>query len=113
MADFFFVFIIWLLKDGGWVAVVLFDGIFFGEGVKICFKEELLACCNFYIIVCLFNGVFNFYMGIKINLFFFEKGSLIKEIWYYEYFYLDGVKSYNKICFIYIKEFDVEKVWWG
>lgn len=85
--------------------MVLLDGIFFGEGVKIKIKKLFIEECNLYIIVRLFNGVFNFYIGIKINLLFFIKGKLIKEIWFYEYFYLEGVKNYFKIKLMKFEEF--------
>lgn len=85
----------------------------FGEGVKIKIKKLFIEECNLYIIVCLLNGVFNFYISIKINLLFFIKGQLIKEIWFYEYLYLVGVKNYSKIKLMKFEEFQVEIDWWG
>lgn len=102
-----------MLRDGGRAAVVLPDGTLFGEGVKTRIKEELMTKCNLHTIVRLPNGVFNPYTGIKTNLLFFTKGQPTKETWYYEHPYPDGVKSYIKTKPIDIKEFDVEKAWWG
>lgn len=85
----------------------------FGEGVKIKIKKLLIEECNLYIIVRLFNGVFNFYIGIKINLLFFMKGKFMKDIWFYEYLYFKGVKNYFKIKLMKFEEFQVEMDWWG
>ena len=93
--------------------MVLPDGSLFGEGVKTRIKEELLSKCNLHTIVRLPNGVFSPYTGIRTNLLFFEKGSPTKGIWYFEHPYPQGVKSYNKTYPIDIKEFDLEKAWWG
>ena len=111
-ADLFLALIIRLLKPNGRAAVVLPDGTLFGEGVKTRIKEELLTKCNLHTIVRLPNGVFNPYTGIKTNLLFFEKGTVTKDIWYFEHPYPEGVKSCNKTKPIDIKEFDLEKQWW-
>lgn len=111
-SDLFLALFIKLLKPKGRAAIILPDGILFGEGVKTRIKEELLQECNLHTIVRLPNGVFNPYTSIKTNLLFFKKGSPTKEIWYFEHPYPDGVKSYNKSRPIDIKEFDLEKAWW-
>ncbi|NEN25364.1 SAM-dependent DNA methyltransferase [Cryomorpha ignava] len=112
-ADLFLALIIRLLKKDGRCAVVLPDGTLFGEGVKTRIKEELMERCNLHTIVRLPNGVFNPYTGIKTNVLFFEKGTPTKDVWYFEHPYPEGVKSYNKGKPIGIKEFDLEKAWWG
>ena len=112
-ADLFMILIMKLLKDGGRAAVVLPDGFLFGEGSKSRIKEKLLTECNLHTIVRLPNGVFNPYTGIKTNILFFTKGQPTQDVWYYEHPYPAGVKNYNKTKPIHIKEFDVEKAWWG
>ncbi len=111
-ADLFLVLIIQLLKEGGRAAIVLPDGLLFGEGVKTRIKEKLLEECNLHTIVRLPNGVFNPYTGIKTNLLFFEKGNPTKHVWYYEHPYPEGQKSYNKTRPIHIDEFQPERKWW-
>jgi type I restriction enzyme M protein len=112
-ADLFLVLIMRLLKNNGRAAMVLPDGMLFGEGgVKTRIKEDLLKQCNLHTIVRLPNGVFNPYTGIKTNLLFFNKGRPTESIWYYEHPYPPGVKSYNKTRPMRIEEFDAEKAWW-
>ena len=112
-ADLFVTLIIHLLKNEGRAAVVLPDGFFFGEGMKIRLKKKLLEECNLHTIVRLPNGVFNPYTGIKTNLLFFTKGQPTEHIWYYEHPYPEGVKSYNKTKPMRFEEFQTEIDWWG
>ncbi|TGP82071.1 SAM-dependent DNA methyltransferase [bacterium M00.F.Ca.ET.227.01.1.1] len=115
-ADLFLVLIIELLKKGGRAAVVLPDGILFGEGTKTRIKEKLMSECNLHTIVRLPNGVFNPYTGIKTNLLFFEKGTPTKAVWFYEHPYPKGYKNYSKTRPLRIEEFEgesSEKAWWG
>jgi type I restriction enzyme M protein len=111
-ADLFLVLIMHLLKDGGRAAVVLPDGVLFGEGIKTRIKEKLLAECDLHTIVRLPKGVFAPYTGINTNLLFFTKGRPTSEVWYYEHPYPPGRKSYSKTKPIRIEEFDTEKAWW-
>jgi len=112
-ADLFLVLIKHILKPGGRAALVLPDGVLFGEGAKVRIKEQLLAECNLHTIVRLPHGVFSPYTGIKTNLLFFTKGSPTTHVWYYEHLYPPGVKNYSKTQPIRIQEFDHEKAWWG
>ncbi len=111
-ADLFLVLIMHLLKAGGRCAIVLPDGMMFGEGIKTRIKEKLLDECNLHTIIRLPNGVFKPYTGIKTNLLFFEKGKPTERIWFYEHQYPDGYKSYSKTKPLRIEEFDAEKAWW-
>ena len=120
-ADLFLVLIKHILKANGRAALVLPDGTLFGEGVKTRIKEQLLAECNLHTIVRLPNGVFAPYTGIKTNLLFFTKGSVVDDgaehfhtdtIWFYEHPYPAGYKSYSKTKPMRIEEFDAEKSWW-
>jgi type I restriction enzyme M protein len=111
-ADLFLVLMMTLLKKGGRAALVLPDGLLFGEGVKARIKERLLKECNLHTIVRLPKGVFNPYTGIKTNLLFFTKGEPTKEIWFYEHPYPAGARSYSKTKPLRIEEFEPEKRWW-
>jgi hypothetical protein len=108
----FLVLIMHLLVDGGRAAIVLPNGMLFGEGVKTHIKEKLLEEFNLHTIVRLPNGVFNPYTGIQTNLLFFTKGEPTKEIWYYEHPYPPGYKSYSKRKPVRLEEFEPEKAWW-
>lgn len=113
-ADLFMALIMHLLKhDTGRAAVVLPDGFLFGEGVKTTIKKELLTEFNLHTVVRLPNGVFSPYTGIKTNLLFFEKGTLTKQVWFFEHPYPPGYKSYSKSKPLTIGEFDREKKWWS
>ncbi|MEA3248344.1 MAG: class I SAM-dependent DNA methyltransferase, partial [Nanoarchaeota archaeon] len=112
-ADLFLILIMKLLRDEGRCGLVLPDGFLFGEGVKTRIKEKLLSEFNLHTIVRLPNGVFNPYTGIRTNLLFFEKGKPTKDVWYFEHPLPEGYKTYNKSKPIGIKEFDLEKGWWG
>jgi type I restriction enzyme M protein len=112
-ADLFLVLIKHILKPGGNGAVVLPDGILFGEGVESRIKEQLLTECNLHTIVRLPHDVFSPYTNIKTNLLFFTKGQPTQHVWYYEHPYPAGVKNYNKTKPIRIEEFAAEKAWWG
>jgi ribosome recycling factor len=103
-----------LLKDkGGRGAVVLPDGMLFGEGVKAKVKELLLRDCHLHTVVRLPNGVFNPYTGIKTNLLFFTKGKLTTTIWFYEHRHPVGVTSYSKTKPLRVEELQPIADWWG
>jgi type I restriction enzyme M protein len=102
-----------LLKRDGRCALVLPDGILFGDGIKGKIKENLLQECNLHTIVRLPNGVFAPYTSIKTNLLFFTKGKATETIWFYEHPYPQGYKSYSKTKPIRLEEFEAERIWWG
>ena len=113
-ADLFMALIMHLLKhDTGRAAVVLPDGFLFGEGAKTTLKRELLEEFNLHTIVRLPKGVFAPYTSIATNVLFFEKGEPTKDVWFFEHPYPDGYKSYSRSKPLDIKEFDLEKAWWG
>jgi type I restriction enzyme M protein len=111
-----------LLKDNGRAAVVLPDGVMFGDGIKGKLKELLLRECNLHTIIRLPKGVFAPYTTIKTNLLFFTRKGVVTDgskefatenIWFYEHPYPAGYKSYSKTKPIRIEEFEPEKAWWG
>lgn len=111
-----------LLKDNGRAAIVLPDGVMFGDGIKNKLKELLLRECNLHTIIRLPKGVFAPYTTIKTNLLFFTRKGVVVDgseqfatetIWFYEHPYPAGYKSYSKTKPIRIEEFEAEKNWWG
>ncbi|WP_447891970.1 N-6 DNA methylase [Pseudomonas marginalis] len=112
-ADLFMALIIHLLKPGGRAAVVLPDGILFGEGVKTRLKEHLLEECNLHTIVRLPNSVFKPYASIGTNLLFFEKGTPTQDIWFYEHRVPEGQKSYSMNKPMRIEHLEGCVEWWG
>jgi type I restriction enzyme M protein len=103
-----------LLKEKiGRCAIVLPDGMLFGEGVKAHIKEKLLEKCNLHTIVRLPSGVFNPYTGIKTNLLFFRHGKPTETIWFYEHKYPDGIKSYSKTKPMSLEELEPIRQWWS
>lgn len=111
-ADLFLLLFIQMLKDGGRAGIVLPDGSLTGDGVKARVRQKLLEDCNVHTIIRLPQSVFAPYATVNTNLIFFEKGTLTKEIWYYEHRLPEGAKAYNKTKPILIEEFDGIKKWW-
>jgi type I restriction enzyme M protein len=102
-----------ILKPDGRAAVVLPDGSLFGEGVKTRLKEHLMEECNLHTIVRLPNSVFKPYANIGTNLLFFEKGTLTKDIWFYEQRVPDDQKAYSMTRPIRIEHLKPCVDWWG
>jgi type I restriction enzyme M protein len=112
-ADLFLALIIRLLKPGGRAAVVLPDGVLFGEGVETRLKEHLMEECNLHTIVRLPNSVFKPYASIGTNLLFFEKGEPTKEIWYWQHRVPEGQKAYSMTKPIQLEHLQGCIEWWG
>ena len=112
-ADMFLALIVRLLKPGGRAAVVLPDGLLFGEDVKTRIKEHLLEQCNLHTIVRLPNSVFSPYAKIGTNLLFFEKGEPTREIWFWEHIVPKGQKHYSMTKPIRLGHMADCAAWWG
>ena len=113
-ADLFLALIIRILKPDGRAAVVLPDGLFFGdEAVKMRLKEHLVTECNLHTIVRLPNSVFSPYAVVGTNLLFFEKGGPTNNIWYWEHLVPEGQKAYSKTKPIRLEHFKDCANWWG
>lgn len=80
----------------GRAAVVVPNGMLFGDGICARIKEELLSSFNLHTVVRLPQGVFAPYTGISTNLLFFECGGPTQEVWYYEQPLPEGRKNYTK-----------------
>src|SRR6202008_1010375 len=93
-------------------AMVVPNGVLFGDGVCARIKEELLKEFNLHTIVRLPNGVFAPYTSIPTNLLFFDRSGPTKVIWYYEQPLPEGRKSYTKTAPIQFEEFAACLAWW-
>jgi len=96
----------------GRAAVVVPNGILFGDGVCARIKEQLLKEFNLHTIVRLPNGVFAPYTPIPTNLLFFDRTGPTSDIWYYELPLPEGRKGYSKTQPIRVEEFSDCIAWW-
>lgn len=94
-------------------AVVVPNGILFGEGVGARVKEELLKEFNLHTILRLPNGVFSPYTNIPTNILFFDRSGPTKELWYYEHPLPEGRKNYTKTQPIQLSELRACMDWWA
>ena len=93
-------------------AVVVPNGILFGDGVCGRIKEELFKEFNLHTIVRLPNGVFSPYTGIPTNIMFFDRSGPTKDVWYYEQSLPEGRKNYSKTQPMQFDEFKDCLTWW-
>ncbi|MBI4621993.1 MAG: N-6 DNA methylase [Verrucomicrobia bacterium] len=93
-------------------AVVVPNGVLFGDGVCARIKEELLKEFNLHTIVRLPNGVFAPYTGIPTNLLFFDRSGPTRDVWYYEQPLPEGRKNSTKTAPIQFEEFADCFAWW-
>jgi type I restriction enzyme M protein len=94
-------------------AVVVPNGVLFGDGVCARIKEDLLKEFNLHTIVRLPNGVFAPYTSIPTNILFFDRSGPTKEVWYYEQPLPEGRKNYTKTLPIQFDEFAPCLEWWS
>jgi len=99
-------------EQGGRAAVVVPNGILFGDGVCATIKEELLKEFNLHTIVRLPQGVFAPYTDIPANVLFFERGGPTETIWYYEQPLPEGRKKYSKTAPLQYDELSPAFDWW-
>lgn len=90
----------------GRTAVVVPNGMLFGDGICARIKEELLTDFNLHTIVRLPQGVFEPYTPIQTNILFFERSGPTETIWFYEQPLPEGRKKYTKTQPIQFEEFD-------
>lgn len=98
---------------GGRAAVVVPNGVLFGDGISARIKENLTKDFNLHTIVRLPDGIFAPYTGIPTNLLFFTAGEPTKDIWYYQLKIKDGRKNYTKTNPIQFEEFEEVIQWWN
>lgn len=94
-------------------AVVVPNGVLFGDGVCARIKEEMLRELNLHTIVRLPNGVFAPYTSIPTNILFFDRSGPTKEVWYYEHRLPEGRKNYTKTQPLQFEEFEPCVEWWA
>jgi len=93
-ADLFMTLIMYRLKEGGRVGVILPDGFLFGDdNAKLAIKKKLLSEFNLHTIVRLPNGVFAPYTSIATNILFFDKSKPTEKIDYYQVPLPEGLKN--------------------
>ena len=80
----------------GRAAVVVPNGVLFGDGVCARIKEEMLKNYNLHTIVRLPEGTFAPYTDIPANLLFFDRTGPTESIWYYQIPLPEGRKKYSK-----------------
>lgn len=96
----------------GRAAVVVPNGVLFGDGICARIKEELLKDFNLHTIVRLQPGTFAPYTDIPTNLLFFDRNGPTKEVWFYELPLPEGKKKYSKTSPVQYEEFDLAVKWW-
>ncbi len=99
-------------ETGGRAAVVVPNGMLFGDGIAARIKEELLKNFNLHTIVRLPEGVFAPYTDIPANLIFFDRSGPTKDIWYYQIPPPEGRKKYTKTKPMEYAEFGDCLEWW-
>lgn len=73
------------LADGGRCAVIVPEGVLFGNtGAHKKMRELLLDTCQINAIVSLPSGVFKPYAGVKTAIIFYTKGGRTDKVWFYE-----------------------------
>lgn len=100
-------------ERGGRAAVVVPNGMLFGDGVCAVIKEEMLKEFKLHTIVRLPQGVFAPYTDIPANLLFFERGGPTATIWYYELPLPQGRKKYSKTAPLQFEELAPALAWWN
>jgi type I restriction enzyme M protein len=96
----------------GRAAVVVPNGVLFGDGIAARIKEELLREFNLHTVVRLPNGVFEPYTPIPTNILFFDRSGATEDIWFYEHPLPEGRKKYTKTAPIQFEEFAPVRQWW-
>lgn len=96
----------------GRAAVVVPNGILFGDGISARIKQELLTKFNLHTIIRLPNGIFAPYTSIPTNILFFDRTGPTKDIWYFEIPLPDGRKNFTKSAPIQIEDLAGCIAWW-
>jgi len=95
----------------GRAAVVVPNGLLFGDGVCARIKEELLQDFNLHTIVRLPEGTFAPYTDIPANILFFDRSGPTKTIWYYQVALPEGRKKYTKTMPMQVEDMAACKKW--
>lgn len=95
----------------GRAAVVVPNGILFGDGVCARIKEDLLKNYNVHTIVRLPEGTFAPYTDIPANLLFFDRTGPTETIRYYQIPLPEGRKKYSKTMPMQVEDMAVCQKW--
>jgi len=95
----------------GRAAVVVPNGVLFGDGICARIREELLRDFNLHTIVRLGSGAFAPYTDIPTNLLFFDRAKATENIWFYELPFPEGKKKYSKTAPLLYDEFSPVSKW--
>ncbi len=94
-------------------AVVVPNGMLFGDGVCARIKAELLRDFNLHTVLRLPNGVFAPYTSIPTNVLFFDRSGPTEHVWYWEHRLPEGRKNYTKTQPLQFDEFAPLMAWWA
>lgn len=113
-ADLFMALIMYRLKEGGRVGLILPDGFLFGDdGSKLSLKKRLLTDFNLHTIIRLPTSIFAPYTSIATNILFFDKTKPTKKTWFYRLDMPEGYKHFSKTRPMKLEHFDPVREWWN
>jgi len=96
----------------GRAAVVVPDGVLFGDGVCARVKQELLTQFRLHTVVRMPNGVFQPYTPIPTNILFFDGSGPTDHVWFYKLMPPGGRKHYTKTKPLQFTDFADTLQWW-
>ncbi|MCJ2032634.1 class I SAM-dependent DNA methyltransferase [Methylobacterium sp. J-068] len=96
----------------GRAAVVVPNGILFGDGIAARVKGDLLANFNLHTIVRLPEGVFAPYTDIPTNILFFNSSGPTENIWYWQQPLPKDRRKYTKTMPLQTEDFTDLRSWW-
>lgn len=112
-ADLFMSVIMYRLKQGGRVAVILPDGFLFGtDNAKVAIKKKLLSEFNLHTVIRMPHSVFAPYTSITTNVLFFDRTGSTKETWFYRLDMPEGYKNFSKTKPMKLEHFAPAIEWW-
>lgn len=112
-ADLFLDVIMYRLKKGGRVAVIIPDGFLFGnDTAKTNIKKKLLTDFNLHTVIRLPQSVFAPYTSITTNILFFNNEESSGETWFYRVDIPSDRKHFSKTKPMELKHFDECIAWW-
>lgn len=111
-ANLFMIEIYYRLKNTGRCAVVLPESFLVDTGNISNFKEELFKNFNLHTVVKMPDTTFAPYANVSTYLLFIDGGTPTEKVWFYEFQYPKGMKSYSKTNPIKFKDFLPIIDWW-
>lgn len=113
-ADLFLSLILYRLKKGGRAAVIIPDGVLFGQdAAKVEIKRRLVEENNLHTIVRMPQSVFAPYTSITTNILFFDSTKKSEGVWFYRMDMPEGYKHFSKTKPIRLEHFNDVKDWWS